>query len=122
MDVECLLREHRYDHRCIVWHLRRALAVDDLPCHDQRAIPPFRDDDPKLSEQTSDHVYQLRSLPDEQTATPMHRQRCLLLARIHRDIAPRRPRDRFTDCFSLDGIVLPTHEECRVGKESITKY
>src|SRR3546814_8741301 len=77
MDVECLLREHRYDHRCIVWHLRRALAVDDLPCHDQRAIPPFRDDDPKLSEQTSDHVYQLRSLPDEQTATTMQRQRCL---------------------------------------------
>ena len=81
-------------------------AIDDLPRHQQRAFQSLRDVDAELGQQTADHVDQLRALLDQQIARPVHRQRRLLLGRLHRHEPHRRPRHRLADRFRIGSVGL----------------
>ena len=72
--------------------------------------------DPELSQQTPQHVHKLRTLPHQQIARPMQRQRRLLLGRLHRHEAHGWPRHRLTDRLSIPRIRLaPLHIGLHVG-------
>ncbi len=46
--------------------------------------------DPKLGEETPDHIHELGALLDQQVTSPVQRQRRLLLGRFHRHETHRR--------------------------------
>jgi hypothetical protein len=50
---------------------------------------------------------QLRALLDQQIACPVHRQRRLLLGRLHGHEPHRRPRHRFASRFRIGSVGLP---------------
>ena len=72
--------------------------------------------DPELGQQTTQHVHKLRTLPHQQIARPMQRQRRLLLGRLHRHEAHGWPRHRLADRLSIPCIRLaPLHIGLHVG-------
>jgi hypothetical protein len=105
VDVERLLRQRTDDlgsfHR-YVW----CFTIDDPSRHQQRPLEPLGDVDAKLGEQAADHVDQLCTLLDQQIARPVHRQRRLLLGRLHRHEPHRRPRHRFANRFRIGSVGL----------------
>ena len=57
----------------------------------------FGEIDAKLGKKPTDHVDELRALPNEEIARPVQRQRRLLLNRLDRHEAHGRTSDRLTD-------------------------
>ena len=63
--------------------------------------------DAKLGKKPTDHVDELRALPNEEIARPVQRQRCLLLNRLDRHEAHGRTGDRLADRLRVATSVLP---------------
>lgn len=103
MGGERLPRQRLYD----LGRRRRNVgnrALDDAPRHLQRALKTGRHVDAELRQEAAHHVHQLGALLDQQVAGAVHRQRRLLIARLHRPEPHGGPRHRLANRLRVRGV------------------